>query len=94
MQNVSLMVCLCFKDNKASELSREANHSQRVVDCRVLVTRSRDCGFEPHWRHCFVSLSKALYPLLSSTQEEASHHDGKIVNWDVKNKKQSLSIHV
>ena len=29
------------------------------------------CGFEPHWRHCGVSLSKALYPLLStgSTQE-------------------------
>ena len=21
-------------------------------------------GFEPHWRHCIVSLSKTLYPLL------------------------------
>ena len=25
--------------------------------------RSSDCGFEPH-RHCIVSLSKTLYPLL------------------------------
>ena len=25
---------------------------------RVLVSRSRDCGLEPHLRHCVVSLSK------------------------------------
>ena len=30
-----------------------------------------------HWRHCFVSLSKTLYPLIStgSTQEDLSGHD-------------------
>ena len=27
--------------------------------------RLRGCRFEPHRRHCFVSLSKTLYPLLS-----------------------------
>ena len=27
--------------------------------------RSRGCGFEPHWRHCAMFLSKTLYPLLS-----------------------------
>ena len=25
---------------------------------RVLDLRLRGCGFEPHWRHCIVSLSK------------------------------------
>ena len=39
--------------------------------------------FEPHRRHCIVSLSKTLYPLLStgSTQKNTSWHDC----WDVKN---------
>ena len=34
-----------------------------------------------------VSLSKRLYPLLSteSTQEDLSLHDCKIVDWDIKN---------
>ena len=43
----------------------------------------RGCGFEPHRRHCVVSLSKMLYPLLSagSTQEDPSQH----VEWDIKN---------
>ena len=38
---------------------------------RVLNLRSRDRWFKPHWRLCVVSLSKSLYPLLStdSTQE-------------------------
>ena len=33
---------------------------------RVLDSRLRGCGFEPHQRHCVVSLSKTLYPLLIS----------------------------
>ena len=36
---------------------------------RVLDSRSRGCWFEPHWRHCMhwlVSLSRTLYPLLST----------------------------
>ena len=34
-----------------------------------------------------MSLSKTLYPLLStgSTQEDPSQHNWKIVDWDVKN---------
>ena len=41
---------------------------------RVLDLRSRGCRFEPHCRHCVVSLKKTLYPLLStgSTQEDQS----------------------
>ena len=35
-----------------------------VVEC---LTRDRwVAGFEPHRRHCVVSLSKTLYPLLSA----------------------------
>ena len=43
---------------------------------RVLDLGSRDCGFEPHWKHCIVSLSKTLYPLLStgSIGEDLSRH--------------------
>ena len=39
---------------------------------RVLNFRSKGCWFETNWRHCIVSLSKALYPLLStgSTQDD------------------------
>ena len=35
-----------------------------------------------------MSLSKTLYPLLStgSNQEDLSRHNRKIVDWDVKNK--------
>ena len=44
---------------------------------RVLYLRSRGCGFEPHKRHCIVSMSKTLNPLLGtgSTQEDPSRHD-------------------
>ena len=47
---------------------------------RVLDSRSRGWGFKPHRRHCVVSLSKTLYPLLrtGSTQEDRSQHDWKI----------------
>ena len=40
-----------------------------------------------------MSLSKTLYPLLSTalTQEDPSQHDWKIVDWDLKNQnKQTL----
>ena len=41
-----------------------------VVECLGL-------GFEPHRRHCVVSLSKARLPLLSTgpTQEDPSKHN-------------------
>ena len=46
---------------------------------RALDWGLKGCWFEPHhwWCHCVVSLSKTLYPLLStgSTQEDQSRHD-------------------
>ena len=44
-------------------------------------------GFEPHHRHCIVSLSKTHLSLLStgSTQEDLFRQNWKIVDWDVKN---------
>ena len=39
---------------------------------RVLDSGFKGCEFETHWRHCIVSLSKTLYPLLTngSNREE------------------------
>ena len=47
-------------------------HSDSVVECLT-----RDRGFEPHRRHCIVSLNKAHLSLLStgSTQEDSSRHN-------------------
>ena len=50
--------------------------------------RLKDRRFQTHGRHCVVSLSKTLYPHLStgSTEEnrKLSPHDRKIVDLDVK----------
>ena len=35
---------------------------------RVLHSRPRGCGFEPHWRHCVVSMSKNINPSLVLVQ--------------------------
>ena len=63
------------------------NAGVKWLSGRVLDSRSKGCGFKPHLRHCVVSLTKTLYPLLStgSTKEDPSRHDLKIVDWDVKN---------
>ena len=47
------------------------------LNARVLDSRSMGCGFEPHRKHCIVSLSSTLYPLLSTglTQEDTSRYD-------------------
>ena len=52
------------------------------------------CRLELRHRHCIVSLSKTLYPLLSidSTQEDPSRHNWKIVDWDVKNRQKQTNI--
>ena len=34
------------------------------LSSRVLALRMRDHGFESHWRHCIVSLSKNINPSL------------------------------
>ena len=48
---------------------------------RVLESRPRGRGFEPHRRHCVVSLSKRHLSLLStgSTQENLSVHNKKLL---------------
>ena len=61
---------------------------------RVLDSRPKGQGLEPHRRHCVVSLSKTHLSLLStgSTQEDPSQHNRKIVDWDVNNQiKQTLA---
>ena len=35
---------------------------------RVLDSRPRGSGFEPHWRHCVVSFSKTINPSLVLVQ--------------------------
>ena len=35
---------------------------------RVLDSRPKGSGFEPHWRHCIVSLSKNINPSLVLVQ--------------------------
>ena len=44
---------------------------------RVLDSRLRGSGFEPHWHHCVVSLSKNINPSLDtdSTQEDPSPYN-------------------
>ena len=54
---------------------------------RVLDSKQRGPGLEPHGHYCVVPLSKTHLSLLStgSIQEDLSRHNRKIVDWDVKN---------
>ena len=50
---------------------------------RVLDSRPKGRGFEPHRRHCVVSLSKNINPSFNSTgstQEDPSLYNWKIVD--------------
>ena len=40
---------------------------------RVLDLRPRGSEFEPHWRHCIVSLGKTHYPSLVLVQPRKTH---------------------
>ena len=58
-----------------------SSHSSTVMGAqwlsgRVLDSRPRGHGFEPHQRHCVMSLSKIHVSLLrtGSTQEDPSRH--------------------
>ena len=53
-----------------------ASMGAQWLSSRVLDAKLRGRMFEPHWRHCVVSLSKAHLSLLSigSTQEDLSRH--------------------
>ena len=54
---------------------------------RVPDSRSRSSSFEPHWKHCVVSLNKTLYPLLSTgaTQEDWPNITETLLTRDLKN---------
>ena len=42
---------------------------------RVLDSRPKDRGFEPHWHHCVVSLSKTHNPCLVLVQPRKTRPD-------------------
>ena len=70
-----------------TDWSQKLTFELKACSGRVLDLRPRGCRFEPHLRHCVVSLSKTLYPLIrnGSTQEDPSRHNWKIADWDLKN---------
>ena len=80
----------CWKSHVTAQILDSIYHIQKKLwgawwpSGRVL---SRGHGFEPHWHHCVVSLSKTHWSLLrtGSTQEDLSWHKWKIVDWDLKN---------
>ena len=53
---------------------------------RVLDSRPRGRGFQPHRRHCVVSLSKSIYPCLVLVQPRKAGPNitENFVDWDVK----------
>ena len=52
----------------------------------ALLYETDEFKFEPHWRHCVVSSSEMLYPLLSTGLTKINPKmTEKIVDWDVKN---------
>ena len=72
--DLSFLKNIVDPDQVASdEAIREGNGS--VVECFT-------CGFEPHRRHCIVSLGKTPLSLLSTGSTQAYL---KNADWDVKN---------
>ena len=77
------------------------NTGRQWLSGRVLDSRSSVSWFEPNRHHCIVSLSSKTHKSLlstGSTQEDQSHHNLKIVAWDVKiqisNNQNKLNIQV
>ena len=82
----SPIITLCLESiGKYGDIN-ESCEGVQWLSGRVLDLRLRGCRFEPHWRHCIVSLSKTLYPLLNTGSTQEDSHYRKIVNWDVKNR--------
>ena len=69
--------------------SQKGSQGAQWLRGRVLDSRLRGRIFEPHRRHCVVSLSKTHLSLLitGSTQQNPSRYNWKIVDWDVKKTK-------
>ena len=71
----------CARCNELLFLNNHPPSPPPHLIIRELDSRSRSCG-----RHCLVSLSKTLYPLLSSTvltKEEPSRFDLRFIGWDI-----------
>ena len=63
----------------------QSHQGTQWLSGRELDSRMKGSWLETHWKHCVVSLSMALYPMLSSSSiQEMSLHDSKIVDWEVK----------
>ena len=45
----------------------------QLLSGRVLDSRLRGLGFEPHWRHCVASFSKNINPILVLVQPRKTH---------------------
>ena len=57
-----------FFCEKVSFENKSAYKGAQWLSGRVLNSRPKGPGFEPHWRHCVVSLSKNIYPGLVLVQ--------------------------
>ena len=73
----SPFITLCLESIGKDGVIHESCGVGQWLSGGVLDPRLKGCGFEPHPRHCIVSLSKTLYPLLSSgsIKEDSSQHD-------------------
>ena len=57
----------CLQTNTHTYMHRHTN-LQRELSGRVLDSKPKGRGFEPHRRHCVVSLSKSIHPSLALVQ--------------------------
>ena len=82
---------LLFEEEGPCRYWQSAVAQKRVRNGRIASSRLT----AGRWSHCVVSLSRTLYPLLStgSTWQDTSWHDWKTVDWDVKSQfKQNIWI--
>ena len=78
MMHTQLFLILAVAVAKQDGFESWWSHAQKKwLSGRVLDSRLRDCGLEPHWHHCVVSLSKTRLSFLSTgaTQEDPSRHN-------------------
>ena len=64
---------LILKLTKSKQVSYEDREGAHWLSGRVLDSRPRGRGFEPHQRHCFVSLSKNINPSLVLVLPRKTH---------------------
>ena len=70
MVSVDVPVHVC-----ASTHSHQKFLGAQWLNGRVHVSRLNDCAFEPHWRHCVVSLRKHTNLCLKDGQQRKNHPD-------------------